>query len=118
MVLEFSCLSSLWGAMAERFSALDLCSEGRVIRMWVQILAVTVVLVSLMSKTLYCAVLLSNQECKWVPVRVEMVIVFDQPCSVKGGCTAGLYTPQGAERDYWNDIGSVTRGNNVKCIGT
>ena len=34
-------------AMAERFSASDLRSDGRVVRMWVQILAVTVVLVSL-----------------------------------------------------------------------
>ena len=24
----------------------------------------------------------------------------------------------GAERDFRNDIGPVTRGNNVKCIGT
>ena len=30
----------------------------------------------------------------------------------------GLYISQGAEKDYMNDIGSVTRGNNVKCIGT
>ena len=37
----------MWSAMAERFSASDLCSDGRVVRMWVRILAVTVVLVSL-----------------------------------------------------------------------
>ena len=30
----------------------------------------------------------------------------------------GLYTPQGAEKDYRNDIGPVNRGNIVKSIGT
>ena len=30
----------------------------------------------------------------------------------------GLYTPQGAEKDYRNDIGPMTRGNNVKRIET
>ena len=43
--------------------------------MWVRILAVTVVLVSL-SKTLHCTVLLFTPEYKWVPVRVEVDIVF------------------------------------------
>ena len=64
-----------WSAMVERFSALDLCSDGRVVRMWVRILAATVVLVSL-SKTLYhnC---FSPPRRKWVPVRAELVIVFD-----------------------------------------
>ena len=38
--------------MIEWFSASDLCSDGRVVRMWVRILAATMVLVSL-SKTLY-----------------------------------------------------------------
>ena len=42
---------SLRAQLAERFSASDLCSDGWVVRMWVRILAVTVVLVSL-SKTL------------------------------------------------------------------
>ena len=41
------------GTMAERFSALDLCSDGGLVRMWVRILAVTMVLVFL-SKTLHC----------------------------------------------------------------
>ena len=37
-----------WGAVAEWFnSALDLCSDGQVVKMWVQILAATVILVSL-----------------------------------------------------------------------
>ena len=41
-----------WSAMAERFSALDLCSDGWVVRMWVRSPTATVVLMSL-SKTLY-----------------------------------------------------------------
>ena len=32
-----------WSVMAEWFSASDLCSDGWVVRMWVRILAVTVV---------------------------------------------------------------------------
>ena len=59
-------------AMAERFSASDLCSDGRVIRMWVRILAATVVLVSF-SKTLYHNCLHPGV----VPVRAELVVVFD-----------------------------------------
>ena len=61
--------------MAERFNASDLCSDGRVVRMWVRILAATTVLVSL-SKTLYhnC---FSPPRSKWVPVRAELVVVFD-----------------------------------------
>ena len=48
-----------------------------------------------------------------IHVRLETVIVFDQPCSAKKGlhimgCI--LPTPQGAEKDYMNDIGPVTRG--------
>ena len=66
-----------WGAMAERFSALDLCSDGRVVRMWVRILTTTVVLVSL-SKTLnYDCFSSPKIEYKWGPLRAEMVIVFD-----------------------------------------
>ena len=42
----------IWCAMAERFSASDLCSDGRVFRMWVRILAATMVFMSL-SNTLY-----------------------------------------------------------------
>ena len=30
----------------------------------------------------------------------------------------GLYTPQGAKKDSRNYIGPVTRGNNIKRIGT
>ena len=41
-----------WSAMVERLSASDLCSDGGVVRMWVQILAATMVFVSF-SKTLY-----------------------------------------------------------------
>ena len=57
------------------FSASDLCSDGRVVRMWVRILAATTVLVSF-SKTLYhnC---FSPPRSKWVPVRAELVVVFD-----------------------------------------
>ena len=63
--------------MAELFSASDLCSDGWVVRMWVRILAATVVLVS-MSKTLYhnC---FSSPRRKCVPVRAELVVVFDSP---------------------------------------
>ena len=50
--LMYSCMIDNPLAMAERFSASDLRSDGRVVRMWVRILAATVVLVSL-SKTLY-----------------------------------------------------------------
>ena len=42
--------------------------------MWVQILAGTMVHVSL-SKTLHCTLLLLTQEYKWVPVRVEVDVV-------------------------------------------
>ena len=58
--------------MAEWFSASDLCSDGRVVRMWVRI--PTMVLMSL-SKTLYhnC---FSPPRSKWVPVRAELVVVF------------------------------------------
>ena len=65
--------------VAERFSALDLCSDGRVVRMWVRIPAATVVLMSL-SKTLYHN-WFSPPGSKWVPVRAAIE----------------LYTPQGAE---------------------
>ena len=41
----------LWNVMAEGFSALDLCSDGRVVRMWVRTASATIVLMSL-SKTL------------------------------------------------------------------
>ena len=44
--------SLYWSVMAERFRASDLCSDGRVVRMRVRILAATMVLVPL-SKTLY-----------------------------------------------------------------
>ena len=59
-----------WGS-----SASDLCCDGQVVRMWVKILAVTMVLVFL-SKTLYhnC---FSPPRSKWVPVRAELVVVFD-----------------------------------------
>ena len=65
----------LWSAMTERFSASDLCSDGRVVRMWIRIPTATVVLMSL-SKTLYrnC---FSPPMSKWVPVRAELVVVFD-----------------------------------------
>ena len=61
--------------MIKRFRALDLCSDGRVVRMWVRIPAATVVLMSL-SKILYhnC---FSPPKSKWVPVRAELVVVFD-----------------------------------------
>ena len=66
----------LWHAMSERFSASDLCSDSRVVRMWVRILAATMVLVSL-SKTLYCNCFSSPRSINGYLVRVEIVIVFD-----------------------------------------
>ena len=59
--------------VAERRSSLPDSSSGVSSRMWVRIPAVT--LVSL-SKTLYhnC---FSSPRRKWVPVRAELVIVFD-----------------------------------------
>ena len=62
-------------SMVERFSASDSCSDGRLVRMWVRIPTATVVLVSL-SKTLdhNC---FSPPRSKWVPVRAELVVVFD-----------------------------------------
>ena len=73
----------LWSVMAERFSASDLCSDGWVVGMWVRIPAATVVLVSL-SKTLYhnC---FSPPRSKWVPVRAELVVVFDEPSMRQNG---------------------------------
>ena len=47
--------------MAKRSSLSDLCFDGRVLRMWVQILAATMVLVSL-SKTFRFTLLLITQE--------------------------------------------------------
>ena len=79
--------------MAEQFSALDLCYDGRVVTMWVPILAATTVLMPL-SKTLYhnC---FSLPMSKWVPVRAELVVVFDWPCAPTMSAIE-LYTPQGA----------------------
>ena len=65
-----------WVAMAERFSVLDLCSDGRVVRTWVRILAATVVLMSL-SKTLNHNCFSSPRSINGEPVWAEMVIVFD-----------------------------------------
>ena len=61
--------------MAERFSASDLCSDGRVIRMWVRILATTVVPGSL-SKILYHTFSAPRSTC--VPARVDVDIVFEE----------------------------------------
>ena len=57
--------------MAERFSASDLCSDGGIVRMWVRIMAATMVFV-FFSKTLYhnC---FSPFRSKWVPVRAGLV---------------------------------------------
>ena len=65
----------LWSVMVERFSAFDLCSDSRVVRMWVRTPTTTVALMSL-SKTVYhnC---FSPPRSKWVPVRAELVVVFD-----------------------------------------
>ena len=60
--------------MAEWFGASDLCSGGQVVRMWVRILAVTVVLVSL-SKTLNYHNCSSPPRGKWIPVMAELVVV-------------------------------------------
>ena len=80
--------------MAERFSASDLCSDGRIVRMWVRIPTTTVVLMSL-SKTCHhnC---FSPPRSKWAPVRAELVVVFDEPYMRKMAAIE-LYTPQGAE---------------------
>ena len=67
------------------FSASDLCSDGRVIRMWVRIPTATMVLMSL-SKTLYHNLLLSTQElmgtcedrvgcCVWLALCAEMAAI-------------------------------------------
>ena len=99
---------AMWGVMAERFSASDLCSDGRVIRMWVRILAANMVLVSV-SKTLDCNCFSSprsinghlwgwGRNCVWWALSHQKVT------------HNGLYTPQGAEKDYMNDIDPVTRG--------
>ena len=63
--------------MVEGFSALDLCSDGQVVRMWVRTPTVIMVHMSL-SKTLYhnC---FSPSRSKWIPVRAELVVVFDWP---------------------------------------
>ena len=67
--------------------------------MWVRILAATMVLVSL-SKTL---------DYKWVPVRVEVDIVFEKASEALRYLRA-VYS-QGVETEYRNDIGPMTRGN-------
>ena len=79
---QYATVNTVWSAMVERFSALDLCSDNRVIRMWVRILAATMVLVSF-SKTYYhnC---FSPPSSKWVPVRAELVVVFDSPMCRNG----------------------------------
>ena len=49
---QFGVGTTIWSAVAERFSASDLCSDGRVARMCFRTPTATVVLMSL-SKTLY-----------------------------------------------------------------
>ena len=61
--------------------------------MWVQIPAMAVVRVSL-SKTLYSKLVLFTQEYKWVPVRVEVVIMLISPVKPKKVSHNGLYTPR------------------------
>ena len=93
--------------MAERFSALDLCSDGRVVRMWVRTPTATVVLMSL-SKILYhnC---FSPLGSKWVPVRAELVVVIDYPLCADMAAIE-LYTPQGAEMVSGMIYGSDEQG--------
>ena len=76
--------------IAERLRSSDLCSDGSVVRMWVQILAATMVMVSL-SKTLYCNCFSSLK--------------------------TGRYTGLGAEKNYRNDVGQVTWAPQVARTG-
>ena len=89
---QSSLISVSWSAMVERFSTSDLCSDGRVIRMWVRILAGTMVLVSF-NKTVYhnC---FSPPRSTWVPVR-WLVCLISPTCTEMAAIE--LYTPQGAE---------------------
>ena len=94
--------------IVERLSASDLCSDGWVVRMWVRILAATMVLVSF-SKTLY-----RNCFSKWVPVRAELVVVFDSPYTRRNGSNWAVYS-LGSWNGFRNDFMSLmSRGNNIK----
>ena len=83
--------------------------------MWVRILAATVELESL-SKTFYCHCFSSPRGYKWVPARVEVDIVLEKAFGALR--QSGLYTPQGAKKDYRNDFWPYDLGTNVKRIDT
>ncbi len=64
------------------------------------------ILVSL-TEILYYIIASLTQGYKWVPVRIEVDIVFEKTFRVPR--QPGLYTPQGAEKDYRNVIGPMNR---------
>ena len=80
--------------MAERFSASDLCSDGRVVRMWVRTPTATMVLMSL-GKTLYrnC---FSPPRSKWVREGQSWLLCLISPICAEMAAIE-LYTPQVAE---------------------
>ena len=68
-------VGSYGGAMAKRSRASDLCSDGRVVRMWVRILATNVLLV-IKKDTLLIHYIASLHQ--GVPVRLQVDIVFEK----------------------------------------
>ena len=65
-------LPTVYTAMAERLGALDLDSDGRVVRMWVPNPDRDIG-----APCPYHCNCFSPPRSKWVPVRAELVVVFD-----------------------------------------
>ena len=83
--------------------------------MWVQILATTMVLVFL-SKTLY-HICFSSSRIKWGTCegRVSRCVLISHICADMAAIE--LYTPQGAEMVFRNDLMRLmSRGNNVQRL--
>ena len=105
-VHNYGVIRLCWGAIAERFSASKLCSDCRVVRMWVRpCVAVTMVRVSL-SNIFNCTLPRSIYGYMW---RVEVDIVFDKSL---WRTTVAQCCMLPRKLWYW------LRGNNVKRIGT
>ncbi len=68
-----------WHVVAERCSASDKSSNGLVIRLWVQIPAMTLMT---FSKTLNNKLLLLTQMYKWEPARAETVLRWIKPLTL------------------------------------
>ena len=82
--------------------------------LWVRILAV----ITSLSKTLYFTCCSSHMSINGYLWGQRWLLCLISPVAPNKVAHNGSFTPQGAEKDYRNDIGPVTRGNNVKRIET